>query len=106
MLKTCNFMKNEILHKHCQRFWQKMQNSYSAAQPFICTFNKAENIEKKRWCAWDPELLQKKKLSQTDSFTVFSLLCESMDVCKIFQNISSTNDDTFKIFQIWSSTKF
>ena len=30
-----------------------MQKSYSAAQPFIFTFNKAKNILKKKCYVWD-----------------------------------------------------
>ena len=46
-----------------------MQNSYSAAQPFICTLQKAKNIKKITCYVWNLELPQKKKLSQ---FLVFS----------------------------------
>ena len=85
-----------------QGFWQKMQNNYSSTQPFICTFNKAKNIKKISCYVWNLELLEKKKLSQTDGFTVFSLLCKSKYVCKIFKIGHSQNLKCLQNFKDFS----
>ena len=106
MLKTCNFMKNELLHKYLSLVLTKDAKQLQCSTALhLYLQHSYEHKEEKMLCV-GPSVTIKEETFAADGFTAFSLLHESIYVYKIFQYMSSTKVYACEVFQNWLSTKF